>query len=286
MGKLFEPFVQTASGAKTPGGTGLGLAISRQFVRLMGGEIYLSSTVGEGSTFAFHVEVTLAEPSQVQVPSRRRVVKVAPHQPPWRLLVVDDRPENRDLLAQLLTTVGFQIQTARDGTEAIACFLSWQPHLIWMDMRMSGMDGYQATRQIKAHPQGKDTVIIALSAIAFEEQQATILAAGCDDLVRKPFQEQVIFEKMAQHLGVEYLYENAPCANSSHHQCSPLTPQDLSVMPDEWVAALHQAAVQVDAELIEQLIAQIPDPHRALAKELAELTHCYNFDEIINLTQS
>ncbi len=298
MGKLFDPFVQTVSGLQSEGGTGLGLAISREFVRLMGGELCCKSNPGQGSTFSFQVKASLAEPSQVEKQSvRRRVVKIAPDQPTYRILVVDDRQENRDLLVQLLAAVGFQTRTATNGQEAIAVWQQWQPHLIWMDMRMPVMDGYEATRQIKAQPQGQKTAIVALTASAFEEQRARILAVGCDDLVRKPFSEQVIFEKMAQQLGVRYIYEEKDevgkiedektpsefrlaCGAASARQNS-----DFSVMPAEWVAALHQAAIEVDAESIFQLIEQIPEAHQSLAQGLAELTHNYGFDEIIALIQ-
>ena len=289
MDKLFDPFVQTASGAQTEAGTGLGLAISREFVRLMGGDIHLASTLGQGSTFSFDVKATRVERSQLEKPpAKRRVLQLAPDQPTYRILVVDDKQENHQLLAQLLNSVGFQTRTATNGIEAIAVWQQWQPHLIWMDMRMPVMDGYEATRQIKAQPQGQKTAILALTASAFEEQRAKILAAGCDDLVSKPFSEQVIFEKMAQQLGVRYLYqEQYPPAvpHSTAHQGISLISQDLKVMPAQWLAALHQAAIEVDGELIFQLIEQIPEANHILVQGLATLTRNYGFDEIIELIQ-
>ena len=289
MDKLFDPFVQTASGAQTEAGTGLGLAISREFVRLMGGDIHLTSTLGQGSTFSFDVKATRVERSQLEKPpAKRRVLQLAPDQPTYRILVVDDKQENHQLLAQLLNSVGFQTRTATNGIEAIAVWQQWQPHLIWMDMRMPVMDGYEATRQIKAQPQGQKTAILALTASAFEEQRAKILAAGCDDLVLKPFSEQVIFEKMAEQLGVRYLYqEQSPPAvpQSTAPQKASLMPQDLKVMSAEWLAALHQAAIEVDGELIFQLIEQIPEANHILVQGLAALTRNYGFDEIIELIQ-
>ncbi len=289
MDKLFDPFVQTASGAQTEAGTGLGLAISREFVRLMGGDIYLTSTLGQGSTFSFDVQATRVERSQLEKPpAKRRVLQLAPDQPTYRILIVDDKQENHQLLARLLNSVGFQTRTANNGIEAIAVWQQWQPHLIWMDMRMPVMDGYEATRQIKAQPQGQKTAILALTASAFEEQRAKILAAGCDDLVSKPFSEQVIFEKMAQQLGVRYLYqEQYPPAvpHSTAPQGISLISQDLKVMPAQWLAALHQAAIEVDGELIFQLIEQIPEANHILVQGLATLTRNYGFDEIIELIQ-
>ncbi len=285
--KIFDPFVQTASGIQARGGTGLGLAISRQFVQLMGGNIYVSSVLGEGSSFSFDIQVTLPQTSEEECSVKKRVLKIAPSQLNYRILVVDDRLENRNLLTKLLDTVGFDTRIATNGKEAIALWESWQPHLIWMDMRMAIMDGYEATKQIKAKSKDRKTVVIALTASAFEEQQSAIFAAGCDDLVRKPFQEKVIFEKMSQYLGVEYIYEednleldNKLPVNSTIN----LTSKELGVMSLEWVNSLHQAALEVDADLVLQIIEQIPEKHRALAEKLRKLTLQYDFDAIIEVS--
>lgn len=277
---LFKPFVQAANSVQSEGGTGLGLAISREFVRLMEGEIGLKSYLGQGSSFFFRVPVILAQPLGVGSSSKREgIFHLAPHHTTYRLLVVDDQQENRDLLAQLLRDVGFQTRTASNGEEAIALWQEWQPHLIWMDMRMPVMDGYEATRAIKAQSQGQATVI-ALTASAFEEQQTKILAAGCDDLVCKPFQTQTILDKIAQHLGIEY------CEKPLIPSTPPiLVPQDLRVMPIEWQAALRQAAIQVDAAQIHQLLAQVPEVHHSLTQGLTALLQRYDFDEILELCQ-
>ncbi|WP_088889616.1 PAS domain S-box protein [Leptolyngbya ohadii] len=339
LDKLFQPFVQSVSGSHSPDGTGLGLAISRQFVRLMGGEIEASSTVGVGSRFRFHIQMAPVSGDAVQpAPIDRKVLKLAPHQPIYRILVVDDRQENRDLVAQLLQAVGFETRTAIDGKEAIVLWQSWQPHLIWMDMRMPVMDGYEATRRIRAlerewmsgrvdewmserddkqmetsedskivlnsspthlpiypsthppiHPSTHppihpSTKIIALTASAFEEQRSNILAAGCDDMVRKPFREVILFEKMAEHLGVTYLYE---AEGNSGMQPSPiavaLTRESLTLMPPEWIADLKEAAIAVDGDRLRQLIAEIPPTQTQLAEGLNHWVQQFCFDEILEL---
>ncbi|MBE9168752.1 response regulator [Pleurocapsales cyanobacterium LEGE 06147] len=289
LDKLFKPFSQTASGIASEGGTGLGLSISRQFVQLMGGEITATSILGRGSTFAFNVRVSLVQSDRVKsLAEERRVEQIAPDQPQYRILVVDDMEANRQLLLQLLQTIGFDTRSAKDGREAISLWETWQPHLIWMDMRMPVMDGYSATQYIKSQPQGKDTIIIALTASAFEEQRAKILTAGCDDFVRKPFQERVIFEKIAQYLGVKYLYNtdsfavSDPVINSS---LDSLDIQDLSSLPEELCAQLHQAAIAVDAEQIEQLIDLISPEHHAIVQALIKIVRNYDFDTIIKLTE-
>jgi CheY-like chemotaxis protein len=146
------------------------------------------------------------------------------------------------------------------------------------------MDGYEATRRIKASATESKPIIIALTASAFAEQRANILEAGCDDFVSKPCPQEVIFNKLAEHLGVTYLYEEDSLTNPIS-QLSCLSYPDLQVMTSEWIEALHQAAIQVDADLVKLLIAQIPLNYPNLAQKLTELTNQYNFDEIIELTQ-
>jgi len=289
LDKLFDPFVQTASGIQSEGGTGLGLSISRQFVELMGGQIQATSILGEGSTFAFDIKVELADSSQVQVLSQIQQVKqIAPGQPNYRIAVVDDQETNRLVLVKLLQSIGLEPRTANNGVEAIALWQEWHPHLIWMDMRMPVMDGFEATQKIKSQPRGQETIIIAITASAFEEQREQVLKAGCDDFVGKPFPEQIIFDKLAQHLGVKYVYESefsGLAAESSNKATESLSFEDLTSLSPELVTELNQAAIAVDAEELEKLIARIPDSHQHIARAIAEMIHNYDFDAIIDLTE-
>jgi CheY-like chemotaxis protein len=147
------------------------------------------------------------------------------------------------------------------------------------------MDGYEATKQIKSQLKGQATVIIALTASAFEEERVVALSAGCDDFVRKPFREEELFEKMAHYLGVRYLYE--PLALPPKPEVTPpkVNPEVLNTMPALWREQLHQAATCVDAEQIVQLIHQIPPEHASLTLALTDLVNHYRFDQIVALTQ-
>jgi two-component system sensor histidine kinase/response regulator len=291
MDKLFQPFVQTSSTNQAIEGTGLGLAISRQFVRLMGGDINCTSSLGRGSTFRFNIQVTLAEALQEKPQfTTGKVIGLVAAQPKYKILIVDDAKSNRDIIVQLLREVGFEVSCANNGQEAIALWETWQPQVIFMDMRMPIMDGYTATREIRKKQSPENTtVIIALTASAFEEEKSTILAAGCNDLIRKPFREQVIFEKLAEHLGVRYLYAPENNHQDTDEQQNYPTPSTstlrtlLKMMPDAWVTQLYQAANQVDGDRILQLIEQIPQTHAVLAKELTNLNRRFCFDEIIEL---
>ncbi|MFE4105377.1 hybrid sensor histidine kinase/response regulator [Almyronema epifaneia] len=354
LDQLFNPFVQTTTGQKSQQGTGLGLSISRSFVQLMGGDITVHSVLDQGSIFAFDIDVCLAETADVQPRSQnRRIIGLAPDQPVYRLLIVEDRWENRQLLLRTLQPLGFEICEAVNGQEGLDLWTIWQPHLIWMDMRMPVMDGYEATRrirQIEQERQGKKgrgeggdgrdggdrgeggereegkgqaikrkltsaetrwleqdasqnlktspprllspaarasatpTKIIAITASAFEEQQAQILAAGCDDFVRKPFREEVIFNKLVTHLGVQFLYAS-PAPAAAIASSSSLTAEQLTTLPPDWISELYTAAVRVDADWIERLIGQLPENQADLAQQLRELIDRFDFDTIIELTQ-
>lgn len=256
----------------------------------MGGDITVSSTPGQGTIFQFDIQVGLAEAADLQKPQQtRRVLGLEPGQPSYRILVVDDRWENRLLLTKLLTPIGFEVREAENGSEAIAVWESWEPHLIWMDMRMPVLNGYEATKQIKSHLKGQATAIIALTASILEEEQAIVLGAGCDDFMRKPFREEAIWEKMAQYLGVRYVYEeNDELGMINDEKITSsfmLQPSSLQVMPAQWVDQLHHAATQLDAEQILTLIAQIPEKHTSLAKALQQKVNDFDFDQILNLTQ-
>jgi signal transduction histidine kinase len=292
MELLFEAFMQAKNSQKSQAGAGLGLAISRKFVNLMGGDITVDSVVGKGSTFRFNIQASLAEASDLpEQSSRWRIIGLAPDQPVYRLLIVEDNWENSLLLLKLLSSLGFEVKEAKNGLEALALWESWNPDLILMDMRMPVMNGYEATKRIKATAKGQATVIIAVTSSAFEEDRSEILSIGCDDFVRKPFQEEIIFAKLAEHLGVRYLYQEITAQSiASKPPTEPakldsLTPNSLKVMPKEWIAQLYLAASMCRDDLILELLEQIPQTDTDLAKALGELNYNFQFEEIMHLTE-
>jgi signal transduction histidine kinase/CheY-like chemotaxis protein len=285
LDKLFEAFVQTRTGKQASEGTGLGLAISRQFVQLMGGDMTVSSEVGRGTTFKFSLQYQLAEATDIQKPkSAKPVVALEPNQPRYRILIVDDKWTNRQLLIKLLNPLGFELREAENGQQAVEIWESWQPHLIWMDMRMPVMDGYQATQLIKAHLKGQATAIIALTASVLEEERAVVLDAGCDDFLRKPFKEADIFELMHKHIGVWYIYGDAtePVYDEAAAQ-EVLTPEALAALPDELLTQLHQVALDLDIELTQAVISQVQN--EPLANALLQLAKQFQYSRLLELIE-
>lgn len=234
---LFDPFIQTETGRRTQEGTGLGLPISQRFVQFMGGAIEVESTVGQGSLFGFTIPVSPATAADIgpAVP-QQRVIGLRDDQPAYRILIVEDQVANRRLLTKLLSMVGFAVQEATNGEEAIHIHRHWQPHLIFMDMRMPVMDGLEATRQIKRQQaaEGAPTKIIALTAQAFEEERQAVFAAGCDGFVRKPIHEAALFGTIAENLGVTYIYQG-----DDPSEASDIATQDIAPQPRIGVSTLE-----------------------------------------------
>jgi two-component system sensor histidine kinase/response regulator len=191
--RLFKKLEQTATGRQAKQGTGLGLAISQEFARLMGGEIGARSRPGEGSVFRH--ELPLQEGAEADLPRRaptQRVTRLLPGPTRYRLLVVDDKMDNRTFATALLETVGFDMAQAANGEEALRASEDFKPHVVLMDMRMPVMDGTEASGRLRATPQGRAVKVAAVTASAFQEAREAARVAGADDFVRKPFRESVL----------------------------------------------------------------------------------------------
>ncbi|WP_413173932.1 MASE1 domain-containing protein [Anabaena azotica] len=285
--KLFEAFAQAQAGKETQEGTGLGLAISRKFVQLMGGDIAVESEIGKGTTFKFSIQTTLGQVVVNNYPEEhQRVIGLAPGQPTYKILAVDDKPINRQLLFKLLEPLGFEMKEASNGQEAIAIWDEWEPHLIWMDMRMPIMDGYDATKHIKSTTKGNATAVIALTASVLEEEKAIVLSAGCDDFLRKPFTEHTIFEALAKHLGVKYLYTKTTALNLDNSEASILTSESLTCMSAAWINKLYEAALEANTNSVMELIKEIPKTESFLIQSLTKSARQFEFEKIVDLAET
>jgi CheY-like chemotaxis protein len=284
---LFQRFEQTESGQKIRTGTGLGLAISRGFARLMGGDIKVSSQEGKGSIF--HVEIGLSAGDVAgvakQAADSRRIVGIELGQPTYRVLIADDNKENRDLLAQTLGPVGFELRQANDGAEAIREFQAWQPDIILMDLRMPVMDGREATRRIKSTPEGKETAIVALTASSFEDGRKDMAAIGTDGYIRKPFREPELFETIARCLGVRYVYAEGAAGSLPRQSTATVTlsAEAVSRLPQDLVGRILDAASGANLKLLLTLIGQLETHDAHAAEGLRELANHYDYEAILRV---
>jgi len=282
---IFEPFVQAQRSTASIKGTGLGLSICKAYVALLGGEISFESKPGEGTMFRFNVPVALAESAEEDriEPVKPAVLGLEPGQSAMRILVVEDNAENRLLLNSLLVQVGFDTRQAENGEEAVALFKQWQPHFIWMDMRMPVMDGYQATAKIRSLPGGDTVKIVAITASVFKEQHQSILEAGCDEVMHKPFQAHEIFDTMREQLGVRYIYEeeiDKPRSSAEEVIDITLAKELAASLPEQMFDELKRSSIVLDMEEAREVLEQIAAIQPELAAMLRTHVEEMNFAAI------
>jgi signal transduction histidine kinase/DNA-binding response OmpR family regulator len=282
QGKLFRHFEQTQTGQLAGTGTGLGLAISREFVRLMGGDITVSSKVGEGTIFAIQLPLSESEAHAIlPIDPPRQVLGLRPGQGECRVLIADDIEENRQLMAQLLAPAGFAIRLATNGAEAVQVFEEWRPNLILMDFRMPVMDGHEAIRRIRAMTGGDVTKIIAVTASAMEENRQSLLEIGADDFISKPFREAEVFQKIHLHVGVEYIYADHPVAPEEGD--AELTPLSLAAWPQDVLRSMREAVITADLDQLLATIQEVQSRDPRIARGLRRLAESFQYQKLHDL---
>ncbi len=281
---IFDKFIQVGSESNQKG-TGLGLPITKEFIQLMGGEISVTSTLNVGSCFSFTLPVTRVLEADIQKETNHNnsnVLGLASGQPTYRVLIVEDQLENRLLLRNILTRVGFDVYEVENGQEAVDLFSTLKPHFIWMDRRMPIMDGIEATRQIRALPNGKEVKIVAVTASVFLAQRQEFLDVGVDDIVNKPYQDSDIFACMEKYLGVHFVYENTE-NNEIAIEKKTVKEDFLKQLPPDLIENFREAATSLDIENCLSLIEQIKIIDVDVAEQLSNAVNQLDFETLIDL---
>jgi CheY-like chemotaxis protein len=288
--KIFLPFQQvndTNYYSKTEG-TGLGLSITKRLVEIMSGDLRVESTLGRGSRF--WVELNLPE---VNTPlSNGRLLKqpmiVGYDGPCYRVLVADDKAENRTVLVNLLTSLGFEVVEACHGQECVKKALSLRPHLILMDLIMPVLDGFEATRQIRAIEGLSTVIIIAVSASAFAHDQEESKQAGCNDFIAKPFRDKTLLQKMAEYLPIKWIYEKESLIQQDVPQIE-LTDPVATAPSVEQATILLELSRRGDIEAMLEFIKEIERHEPRLysfTRKILKLIERYNTKEIRKIAES
>jgi signal transduction histidine kinase/DNA-binding response OmpR family regulator len=293
LAQLFEAFAQTATGRQSREGTGLGLHISRRIVRMMGGDIRVESQVGRGTTLRFDVRLSLADAPDARAggatrhPAALRAVGLSPGQPRYRVLVVDDRWDVRHCLLKLLDSVGVEARSATNGLGAVAQWETWAPHLVLLDLRMPLLDGYEAASRIKASARGHETVVVAMTASAFEQNRALAAEAGCDDFVSKPFRDADILGLLTKHLGARFEYEERAAEPGAAQGAQAVDlARAAAGLPAALRKDLRRAATRLDAKAVQATLDRFRPEDADLAGAVAELARGYRFDSILALSSA
>ena len=276
--RIFEPFIQAEGSTKE--GTGLGLTIAREFVRLMGGRLELESAPGAGSVFRFAIEVDAAPAAAPDAAAE--VVALAPDQHGRRILLVDDNQDGRKLLAGMLAPLGFALSEAADGHAALAAVAAERPDLVFMDWRMPGLDGLEATRLLRAGA-GWQPKVVMLTASAFEEEKQQALAAGADAFLRKPVECDKLYATIEGLLGLQFTRRDADAAP---HGAEALSESDLRGMAPDQRDALRGALQELNLGRVGQLLAPLRDRHPQLAAGIERMLARHQYPQLCGLIDS
>jgi CheY-like chemotaxis protein len=278
---LFQPFERFNTSEQAAGGTGLGLAISYEYARLLKGDITVVSSPGQGSCFRFEFPAPISQLAPTPAGSRRQVTGLAPGQGEVRVLVVDDQASNRKLLRAMLAPLGFIVDEACDGAEAIARFHAARPRIVLMDLIMPGMDGVEATRIIRQAATNGPCAIIGISASALVDEKRRFIDAGIDAFIAKPILEQGLFAAITRHGGVELITEElATGATAPLPLAKDFT---LDKQSDEWCDALRKALMLGNITKIRRLGEEARATDPLLADFLLQRVALYDLNELKKL---
>ncbi len=287
---IFHAFAQVNRKGMSREGTGLGLAISKKNVEILGGNIHVESVVGSGTKFRFTIDAEIVGVYKTEsVQTTAPVIGIEPGSvaadgSQFRILVVEDNAESRKWLSGVLNEAGFEVMEAHNGQQGVDLNERFRPHLIWMDIRMPVMDGNEAVERIRSKgDDGNQPVIIALSASAFEEEKAACLAAGCDGFVHKPAQVDDIFENIAQHLGVRYLYDDSKRTFHDDQERRPHADlvADIQSLAPATVRELREALERAEPPEVEKALQSIKSQNIRLAQDLEVYAKNFAYGEML-----
>ncbi|HVU01060.1 MAG TPA: PAS domain S-box protein [Polyangiaceae bacterium] len=280
LDRIFGVFDQSDTGVRA-NGAGLGLAISRTFARLMGGDVTVESVLGAGSVFTFRFEAELMPDDHVAEETLRAPVAILSPGDAPRVLIVDDTANNRDLLADLLSRIGYETRAAESGEEGLRLHAEFQPHLVLMDLRMPNMDGFEAIRMLRA--EGTSARIVAITASGLADVEVQALDAGADAFFRKPYDEHALLAKVGALLGVRYAYapfdrDGAPPGSSRRAAGGAAL---VHALPADLVARLREAAVQARAGRLSALMEEVRSHSEGAASWIESVLGEYRYDALV-----
>ncbi len=287
--EIFLPFQQVGNKKMHSDGTGLGLAISRNLVELMGGQLQVQSEAGQGSRFWFELYLpeTMWEEQEFKLEGQN-IVGYSAHDAGQglRILIADDNSDNRAVLRDLLQPIGFIVEEAADGYETVLKAIDFKPHLIFMDLIMPELDGFDAAKQIRKRPKLAGTIIIAISASVSHKIKEKSLNIGCDDYIAKPLDAYQLLEQMQRHLNLTWIYDADDPAPP------PTAPgalqNEVGPSPETYLTVLYDLALVGDIGGVQEQLQQMKpfEPETApFLTKLDQLATGFRLKEVLNLLE-
>ena len=279
--KIFKPFEQVKLDNYTQQGTGLGLAITKELITLMGGSIYLKSTLLKGSEFYFSIDYEKANSEEIVIKSQtKEIIGIKTQNIEKTILVVDDIKENRDLIVQILGFYGFKILEASGGLEALELFEREKIDLIFMDILMENLDGLQTMQIIRQKEKDFNIPIIALSANVFEEDKKQAINAGANDFLPKPVEEKDILLILEKYLNIELIYEN----KKDDFEKNDIS-EELQNLPKEFFQKFNEQILSMNNE---EILAFINEYKLSLnlQNHIENLLNEYKYQELMDLSKN
>lgn len=291
LSKIFSPFQQVGDARYHAEGTGLGLAISKRLVEMMGGELHVESKLGKGSSFWIRLELPdVSQLLQIKTVENPKIIGF--EQSSRSLLLIDDKWENRAILVNLLTPLGFTVTEACNGAEGVEIAKQMHPDLIITDLVMPVMDGFEAVRRIRQYPELQNTAIIAASASVFDYHQQESRDAGCNDFIAKPIRLDLLLEKIRELLQLTWIYEQAGNAATPENAMLIAPAVDVSVKvhcSPVQATELYELARSGDIEELwghlELFIQNSEGATQVWAKQLLQLSKAFKVDEVATLLE-
>jgi CheY-like chemotaxis protein len=294
---IFQPFEQLRDPRIKAEGTGLGLTISQTLVRMMGGDLHVTSTVGQGTTFWFELILPISDGRHIENGHRQERRIIGYKGPCCKVLVADDKPENRTLVIDMLAPLGFEILEADNGADALDKAQSYHPNVMLIDLVMPVLDGFEVIRRIRQLSALSDIIIISVSASVLQETQQASATVGTDDFLAKPINMDELLTKLHTHLHLEWEYEQnlselkcgIPGVSGGNPQSPNSKPQtEIVPPPPEALSTLYQLTSTGKVirlrEHLEELIAAGSE-HVAFGHMILDLARDVRLDEIEQILQ-
>ena len=283
--KLFEAFEQVGDRQKQSEGTGLGLAISQRIVQLMGNSIGVNSQLGEGSEFFFTVALPLASDWAQQQGTMEGSERIIGYRGDClEILVVDDRWENRAVLFHLLEPLGFKVIEAQNGQEGLEKLRATQPDLVITDLVMPVMDGFEFLQQVRNSQDIQDAKVLVSSASVAQLDQQMALDSGGDDFLAKPVDARSLFQLIATHLSLEWIYE----AKDNDSEQAQSLPTEVVLPPVNILEALLELASQANLKALREQIEQLVEKNKIyapFAEPIIQFAKQFQVEEIEELLE-